>query len=41
MFIDPENKVDGELIPEKPVIGFEENGVEYWCTKSVQYFVEL
>ena len=41
LFIDPKNKVEGELIPQEPVVGIEENGVEFWGTKSPKYFTEI
>lgn len=30
-----------ENIPQESVIGFQEDGIDYWCTKSPIYFVEL
>jgi len=43
LYIDPENKIGGELetIPEVPVVGFQEDGVDYWSTKSPKYFAEI
>jgi hypothetical protein len=41
VFLDPQNKVEGERVPSESVVGIEENGVEYWGTKSPKYFVEI
>ena len=44
VYFDPSKKIKGELtenVPEDAVIGFQENNVNYWCTKSPVYFVEL
>jgi len=45
LFTDPANKIQGEMesasIPQGPVIGFRENDVDFWCTKSPKYFAEL
>ena len=45
IYFDPSKKIEGELvtenIPQESVIGFKEDGVDYLCTKSPIYFVEL
>lgn len=45
LFTDPVNKIQGEIsgtnIPQEPVIGFQENEIDFWCTKSPKYFAEL
>jgi hypothetical protein len=47
VFTDENNKIIGELslenekIPEKSIIGFQEKGINYWCTKSPEYFAEI
>jgi hypothetical protein len=43
LYIDPENKLQSESdeIPEVPVVGFQENGIDYWSTKSPKYFAEV
>jgi hypothetical protein len=45
LFTEPVNKIQGEMngstIPQHPVIGFRENDIDFWCTKSPKYFTEL
>jgi len=44
LFVDAANRFDpaaGEPVHVEPVVGFSENGVNYWAAKSPKYFAEL